>query len=224
MLKGGVKTRQSLERLPHPSFPSAPLCVFAFPTSRTHLKNSVPPSHLFSISSALFQKSAQLIENKKHYVPLFSNTSALFQKSAQLIENKKHYVSLFSDTCALFPCIPCHCNTYAKHTPGIYPPSISNSKVLLDLFPPVSRNPLFVSRLEDFLRTNLALCRRRLQNPSPPRRPNEKPVQRAGQPAQPSGIEAQEAEALAIDSTGARGLGCPAKARTARSKRRFRAL
>ena len=119
MLKGGVKTRQSLERLADPAFPSAPLCVFAFPTSRTHLKNSVPPSHLFSISSALFQKSAQLIENKKHYVPLFSNTSALFQKSAQLIENKKHYVSLFSDTCALFPCIPCHCNTYAKHTPGL---------------------------------------------------------------------------------------------------------
>jgi len=46
-------------------------------------------------------------------------------------------------------------------------------------------------------------------------------VQRAGQPAEPSGIEAEEAEALAIDSTGARGLGCPAKAKL---ERRFRVL
>jgi hypothetical protein len=53
---------------------------------------------------------------------LFSIPSALFKKSAHLIENIKDYVLFFSDSCALFGCKPRRFSTFAKTPPCVCSP------------------------------------------------------------------------------------------------------
>ena len=51
---------------------------------------------------------------------LFSRSSTLLQKSAQLTENKQYYLPLFSCLCALFSCKPfAICSLRILH-PGVY--------------------------------------------------------------------------------------------------------